>query len=112
MVPFWATVMYGSSVVLAIAMPVSKPYWFVTNGNSRLQVQAEIENRVEGGVVSGTKRGIGPVVAVGTADRGQKLVATVVGAVGAVVGGVLVAVSDVYSTLIGTFSVSSTLGSA
>jgi hypothetical protein len=91
-------------------MPVSKPAWFVTNGKSRLQVQAEIENRVEE-PVSGMNRGIGPGVAVAAAEIGQNDGVIEVGAAVVVTGGVLVAVLDVYSTLTGTASDSRTLGS-
>ena len=66
-----------SAVVFAIATPVSKPAWFVTNGKSKLHVQELIENKLEA-VLGWQKRGIGALVeAVGVVDSGAKLTATV-----------------------------------
>jgi hypothetical protein len=56
-----------------MAMPVSKPAWFVTNGNSRLQVQALMLNAGDG-PYGWQKRGIGPAVAEGAVDSGAKLI--------------------------------------
>ena len=83
----------------------------VTNGNSRLQEQGEMVNRAVD-VVSCTKRGIGAELeAVCGPTCGEKPVATLLGLPAGVVAGMLLAVFETYSTLIGTARVSRTLGS-
>src|ERR1700682_4620300 len=58
-------------------MPVSKPAWLVTNGNSRLQEHWLITKRLR--ATPGQKRGIGAVLlAVLTVDWGANETATVV----------------------------------
>ena len=77
---------------------------FVTNGNSRLQEQGEIEKSATGDPL-GPKRGIGAVdEAVPTVDCGENSTPTVLGVV--VGAGMLLPVFEVYSTLIGTLRVS------
>ena len=66
-----------SAVVFAIAMPVSNPAWFVTNGKSKLHVQELIVNKLEA-VLGWQKRGIGALLeAVGVVDSGAKFTAIV-----------------------------------
>src|SRR5665213_1713888 len=105
MVPLWGvTLLRVSPEVFAIAMPVLKPAMFVTNGNSRLHWQGEIE-KIGDGDPLGPKRGIGAVdEAVPTVDCGENSTPTVLGVV--VGAGMLLPVFDVNSTLIGTLRVS------
>ena len=55
--PLCADVPNGSVDVAEIAIPVSKPSWLVTNGNSRFVTQGTIENRFLAVEVS-AKRGM------------------------------------------------------
>src|ERR1700680_883360 len=97
----------GSIEVFAIATPVSKPAWFVTNGNNRSQVQAlMLKIGVEPVVLQ--KRGIGaaPCKLSCIVLSGAKLMFTVL----APTAGRFEAVLATAATAIGTVIVSTTFG--